>query len=275
MTSTKEFAESAFKFTHNPLGIIGLFIVLLYGFASLVIIFSNQLNVEQRWPLILFLVIFPVAILISFLILVIFHHSKLYGPTDFRDDGSFIKLASPEEQKRRNNDTENKINTTNITTDLRKNTTTHGIMFSKANMKTIILNEELILREIENETNLFIKRNVKFAIDDNNFFLDGVMENNREFVLIEAKFTRISPESKIFENVLVRRIENFIQKASNVSSYLKNKNIIANSIIFAVATEKDVSETVMSNINNKINSSSIKILLKFYNIKKLQEKFGV
>jgi len=31
----------------------------------------------------------------------------------------------------------------------------------------------------------------------------------------------------------------------------------------------------MSNINNKINSSSIKILLKFYNIKKLQEKFGV
>ena len=42
--SVKDFAESAQEFTKSPLGIIALFIVLVYGFASIVVGFGNSLG---------------------------------------------------------------------------------------------------------------------------------------------------------------------------------------------------------------------------------------
>lgn len=82
------FAETATGFTKSPLGIIALFIVLVYGFASLVVGFGNGLR-EHITPLIYFMLFFPVIVFIGFLWLVAKHHTKLYGPTDFRDDESF------------------------------------------------------------------------------------------------------------------------------------------------------------------------------------------
>jgi len=90
-TNIKGFAESAKGFTKSPLGIIALFIVLVYGFASIVVSFGKNLqnNVE---PLIYFLVIFPVIVFFGFLWLVAKHHNKLYGPSDFKDEDNFVKM---------------------------------------------------------------------------------------------------------------------------------------------------------------------------------------
>lgn len=90
-TNIKSFAESAKGFTKSPLGIIALFIVLVYGFASIVVSFGKNLqnNVE---PLIYFLVIFPVIVFFGFLWLVAKHHNKLYGPSDFKDEDNFVKM---------------------------------------------------------------------------------------------------------------------------------------------------------------------------------------
>jgi CheY-like chemotaxis protein len=87
---TRKFAESAQGFTKSPLGIIGLFIVLVYGFASLVVGFGSGLS-EHVAPLIYFMVFFPVLVFIGFLWLVAKHHNKLYGPSDFRNEENFIK----------------------------------------------------------------------------------------------------------------------------------------------------------------------------------------
>jgi len=91
----KDFAESAQGFTKSPLGIIALFIVLVYGFASLVVGFGNSLG-DQTTPLIWFLFIFPFVVFFGFLWLVAKHHSKLYGPSDFANEENFLKanLAS-------------------------------------------------------------------------------------------------------------------------------------------------------------------------------------
>ncbi|MBI0439894.1 hypothetical protein F7100_16935, partial [Dickeya dianthicola] len=56
---TDKFAESAKGFTKSPLGIIALFIVLVYGFASLVVGLGSGL-LEHVVPLIYFMVFFPV-----------------------------------------------------------------------------------------------------------------------------------------------------------------------------------------------------------------------
>ena len=89
--STKEFAESAKGFTKSPLGIIALFIVLVYGFASLVVSFGQNIG-GNVIPLIYFLIVFPVIVFIGFLWLVSKHHKKLYGPGDFKDEDNFIRV---------------------------------------------------------------------------------------------------------------------------------------------------------------------------------------
>jgi len=89
--SVKEFSESAKGFTKSPLGIIALFIVLVYGFASIVVGFGQNLS-EHIAPLIYFMVLFPVLVFTGFLWLVAKHHNKLYGPSDFKDEENFLKM---------------------------------------------------------------------------------------------------------------------------------------------------------------------------------------
>ncbi|MEI7375412.1 response regulator [Dickeya chrysanthemi] len=90
---TDKFAESAKGFTKSPLGIIALFIVLVYGFASLVVGLGSGL-LEHVVPLIYFMVFFPVLVFVGFLWLVAKHHNKLYGPSDFRNEDNFIKAQA-------------------------------------------------------------------------------------------------------------------------------------------------------------------------------------
>lgn len=89
------FAKSAKELSKNPLGIIALFIVLVYGFACLLFGFSaGSLQVNERAPIIWFVVLFPLAVLGLFGWLVSKHHDKLYAPTDYRDDESFLKTIA-------------------------------------------------------------------------------------------------------------------------------------------------------------------------------------
>lgn len=52
MSDVTGFGETAKSLARNPLGIIALFIVLIYGFASLVVGFSSRLEDTERTPLI-------------------------------------------------------------------------------------------------------------------------------------------------------------------------------------------------------------------------------
>ncbi len=65
-SNIKGFAGSAKGFTKSPLGIIALFIVLVYGFASLVVSFGQNIG-DNVTPLIYFMVIFPVIVFIGFI----------------------------------------------------------------------------------------------------------------------------------------------------------------------------------------------------------------
>jgi hypothetical protein len=91
-TDLPSFAKSAKELSRNPLGIIALFIVLVYGFACLLFGFSaGDLESFERQPIIWFVVLFPLAVLALFGWLVSSHHDKLYSPKDYRDDNSFLK----------------------------------------------------------------------------------------------------------------------------------------------------------------------------------------
>lgn len=65
-TGIKEFGATAKSLAKNPLGIIALFIVLIYGFAALVVGMSNHLEAGEREPIIWFLVAFPCIVIVIF-----------------------------------------------------------------------------------------------------------------------------------------------------------------------------------------------------------------
>jgi hypothetical protein len=89
----KTFSDTAKGLSKSPLGIIALFIVLVYGFAALVVgIGQKSLEGTAAHPLIWFLVLFPVIVLGVFAWLVAWHHEKLYGPGDFKNQEDFLKL---------------------------------------------------------------------------------------------------------------------------------------------------------------------------------------
>lgn len=88
----KVVSETAKGLAKNPLGIIALFIVLVYGFASLVTAFGSSLESSERIPLIYFLILFPVLVLGVFAWLVSRHAQKLYGPADYKDEENFIRM---------------------------------------------------------------------------------------------------------------------------------------------------------------------------------------
>jgi CheY-like chemotaxis protein len=103
------FGDTAKSLSKNPLGIIALFIVLVYGFAALVTATGTSLTSSERLPLIYFLVTFPVLVLGVFAWLVSRHTGKLYSPSDFKNEENFVSvIASLAAASARNSESENK-----------------------------------------------------------------------------------------------------------------------------------------------------------------------
>ena len=83
--------ETAKSLARNPLGIIALFIVLVYAVASIVISLAKTEFYQNPFhPAVLFLAIFPLVVLVSFTYLVIKHHRNLYAPQDYKYEGHFF-----------------------------------------------------------------------------------------------------------------------------------------------------------------------------------------
>jgi hypothetical protein len=88
----KSFGDMATGLARNPLGIIALFIGLIYGFASLVTGFAGGYTSAERLPLIYFLISFPILVLAVFTWLVSNHSTKLFAPGDFKDEDNYVRM---------------------------------------------------------------------------------------------------------------------------------------------------------------------------------------
>lgn len=86
----------------NPLGIVALFISLIYSIANFLLgATASTLTPDERKPLIIFIVLFPVLVLGVFYYLVSRHHGKLYAPGDYKEDKSFLRTLSVEERQQK------------------------------------------------------------------------------------------------------------------------------------------------------------------------------
>lgn len=92
------FHKSNKAFTRNPLGIIALFILLVYAMASLVFSFS-ELDYYLQIAFSVFLIGFPILVLCIFNNLVINHNDKLYSPGDWPDQKIYFEILKLRFQK--------------------------------------------------------------------------------------------------------------------------------------------------------------------------------
>jgi CheY-like chemotaxis protein len=90
----KGFGDTARGLSRNPLGIIALFIVLVYGMAAVVTALPSSTTPGEKLPLIYFLVLFPVLVLGAFTWLVICYPTNLFGPGDYQRGETYVESVT-------------------------------------------------------------------------------------------------------------------------------------------------------------------------------------
>jgi hypothetical protein len=174
----------------NPLGIIAIFISLIYGISGL--LFSQavkDLSPQNQTIMVWFIVLFPVAVLTVFAWLVVRHHYKLYAPGDYRSDDMFgrtFPTATPKEiAQKRQEEKQAQLNTSDEKDDL--------MSFKLAeNANALYVLEQLAVQTMEKRFEGFARRDVKIA---NNLIIDALLEKGNTVVLLETKVLRTNTYS--------------------------------------------------------------------------------
>jgi hypothetical protein len=257
--------NSSKGYSKNPLGIIALFISLIYGLACLVLgITKSTLEKYERLILIIFLVVFPLVILFSFIFLVTKHYNKLYAPSDFKDERNYLETIDIVSQKSRiqNQVIESKDETAN-------NSDSSSKEIEINRLRNYLVVENLILRIAEQEYDLPLRRNVKFKNHESTF--DCVFEGKDLFIGVEIKYY-YNLEDKHIEIVslqLRRRFHTFQRIAKEFYTDRKRK------FVFYIVSDSGL-DSFKDNLTRLFEmENSLEVELKFYKYNYLLEKFGV
>jgi hypothetical protein len=296
MSDQKEsFGRTAEKLSRNPLGIIALFIVLAHAFASMILAFSNRLQNGQQWPLIIFVVLFPLIVLSIFTYLVIKHHIKLYAPADFRSDESFLKSISPEQLKSENvtigseitvketkasidlfTDAAIAIDTENTNGD--KNKDSDRSSSEMIHSSEYLIAADLALRRIEASFNEPVRRQAVVTAFDGNIRFDGIIIQDDLVTGVGVLFF------KNINRISIDILEGRFSTARKASNYLVSIGRRFNFILVIVVDDertsglryeshrKSLEQLILDKITNK---SLVKTQVQVLDFGLLKEEFSV
>lgn len=269
MNPLSDFIKNTKGLTKNPLGIIGLFISLIYGFACLVLStsISNLDSANERIPLIWFIIIFPLIILGAFLFLVVNHHEKLYAPSDFRDDGSFIETM---QNRRINEKKDEEINLlveaknnkeiSKIKSPITKNkeeVTTKGDnnKITKLSVEELkeryIKSEKWAIKDLELEYNVHFKTNQVISSNGVKLELDAYAITQNQAIISEVKYWQSDKATK----PLLLNLQKFILKFDQFQRAFKSRNLeLIIVIVFDKLTEKNTQaiKKFVTELNDKV-----------------------
>ena len=285
----QKFIEGAKGLTRNPLSIIALFISLIYGFACLVLStsISNLEGATERLPLIWFIILFPLVILISFIVLVIKHHEKLYSPSDFRENEAFIRTIDKNkvEEKRLNEistlesapETE-QVNTVSI------NNSVANIVLTEKNEET---DTKITVKELSQEELLIMHANSeKWVVDalslkyKTNFQRNAVINTQtngkfefdafarapnslKESYAVEVKYWQATKSDK----KLQLAIQNFLSKNEKIKKVYSNAK-------FIIALVYDNLDAInQDNMAEFVHSLNNDVIVEFFDYSELKKHY--
>jgi hypothetical protein len=259
----KEFGDIAKKLSVNPLGIIALFIVLVYGIAALVLgVSANSFEPGERLPLIWFLVGFPPIVLFTFAWLVARHHVKLYAPKDYPDPTQFLQVLDTAQQRKK---LESEVE---LVEDKKPEKEEGGLSLSSSLprnvlMARVLLAEDLVMRELSADYGVNIQRQMGLGRD---IGVDGMFVKDGEGFGIEVKFFR---HTKHIRNIVesIRRIRDHISRLG-----WKKFNFILAAVIDD--TEAENINRVKELIEKAIVDLEMNVEIRYFRFSELMEKYG-
>jgi len=265
----QEFAESAKALTKNPLGIIGLFIVLVYGFACIVLgVGAQHLESAEKLPLVWFLVLFPVLILAAFYRLVTNHHKKLYAPSDYKDEKHFFSPLTDEQRAERLEREVKRItdqeNTTEQTSNDKATSSTIRASYADA--------ERLAFLAIEQEIGRPFQKYVEIKSNNRSQQFDGALVTDTEAHLIEVKYFTRPAFKREFLEAIIHRASGFIWQKTFDEEKERDKIILW--IALVVNFDKSALPAFEAKVNEAISSELFDVRLRFYHIDDLKSKYG-
>lgn len=267
-----EFTQAARGFAKNPLGVIGLFIVLVYGFACLVLgLGARQLEQTERLPLIWFIVVFPVVILGVFYRLVTTHHKKLYAPSDYKDERLFL---TPQSDERRSERLESEVlrveeqetapQTMSPPVETPRPTPVIRSAYADA--------ERLAFLQLEKEIGKPFRKYVQVSSHGRTEEFDGVLITKSEAHLVEVKYFSRPAFKREFLEALIHRASTFMWDQTVDDKAVKEK------IIFWIAIVVDFPEEALPEFKRKVQEAVrcdlFTVNLRFYHLDHLKAKYG-
>ncbi|GGH86880.1 hypothetical protein JOD43_003718 [Pullulanibacillus pueri] len=289
MKTVNGFMSNAKEMIKNPLGIIALFISLIYAIASLVLTVSTSaLSKNQNWVLVLFIVLFPLIVLSAFIYLVVYHHQKLYGPSDFRDENNFFRQLSTSEQREKrqeevmnllkveneekdagDNDSMQEVKANNGDEDKANNNGESVLSFIHDNAENIISNlsnlglltEESVLRLLESELGVTVRRQMALDLGSQTISFDGMAFKNNKIIGIEIKLFKSGRinMSKVLD--ISNLVEKILQSKRDIKKF---------KFIFAFVSVKPFinKAQIEKAINDKLKTYA-DVDIRFYNLEDL------
>jgi len=282
------FSDGAQKLARNPLGVIALFLLLVYGVAGLVFsTAAKTLTPTERQPLIWFLVVFPILVLWLFGWLVARHHTKLYAPSDYGDAEGFFRALSVGEQRARLDaeteavqkavPSENAVSTasssaspvsgsgTTTSKDESSPGSGSGVASERRELRAaILLAQELVFRELEAEFKLPVLRNVQLP---GGLQVDGLVRTPPNGKAITAKYIR-SPKN----------VSNIVRALvlEGLRIYRGSKIRVEPLLVLVVDSVKgnDV-DLIRHKLRTELHAAGVEIENRVYDFGELQRKFGV
>lgn len=279
------FMKSARGLTRNPLGIIGLFICLVYGFACLVLgLGASALQPTERFPLVWFIVLFPVLILAVFFRLVTTHHKKLYAPSDYRDERLFLSDLSDERRAERLEDEVQRVEAQEAAPDTSASThqqrslpapTTETPRPTPVIRSTYADAERLAFLELEKEIGKPFRKYVQVSSHGKSEVFDGVLITKSEAHLIEVKYFSRPAFKREFLEALIHRASTFMWDATVGE---EDSHASREKVIFWIAIVVDFPSEALEEFKRKVQAAvrcdMFAVNLRFYQLEELKARYG-
>lgn len=251
----------------NQLIIIAVLIGLIYIAAGAVLAFANQqLEGNLKWPLVMFMAVFPLFAIAMFAWLVSKHHTKLYTSTPVIAEMS-LNTLTPDQQRRKLNSEVSSIVSAiaqaNENSESKKKTDST----QRNDIRTsFIVAEDLALRQLELEYGETFMRHASLE----GVPFDGVWINTDRIAGIEVKYLDIPflPQESV---------DSLLDKAEYAAARLKRTRPDASfSFVLTLVTQLSSEEQtkLRMGLENKFALTPVKkIELKVFDYDSLQNAF--
>jgi Holliday junction resolvase-like predicted endonuclease len=271
----------------NPLGIVALFISLIYGMSALLLGTSiNALSPINQTILVIFIVTFPFVVLGVFGWLVARHHMKLYGPSDYRTDKSFLDALGtlpPSEVGKRlqrevaeSNDPQITSGDVDPTSSDRRAQDSKSAIINLAagsgksfRLKQAFMNEALVFQALQDEFRGSVRRNVRLP---NGREIDGIIETgDGSIVVVEVKFIGSATRNVADVFYTIERQVNRIAADFSSLEYAKRTRIVVALVIDGDPKLFSRANDVFEKYRKRIQAMAE---LRLYSVQELFDAYG-